>query len=110
MRSLPYAPTSAVLFVTGVLSRQTSFLVYCEQEGNYLCANGLHAAAVVRGLQYFFCSMRSPPFALAAGTEAWLNAAKPLRAAHERDRAPFGQKQTPRGGGLHPPSFWTELR
>src|SRR5262249_48545 len=40
-RRLPDAPTRAVPFVTVVLSRPTSFLVYCEQEGDDLCANGL---------------------------------------------------------------------
>src|SRR5215470_3172128 len=55
--NVPDAPTRAVPFVTGVLSRQTSFLVYCEQKGDDLCANGQHAAVVHRFL--YFCSMLS---------------------------------------------------
>ena len=44
-----------------LLSKQTNFLVYCEQMGDDLCANGLQAVAVVRVLQYFASPLRIAP-------------------------------------------------
>ena len=41
-------PQSCATLSCRLLSKQTSFLVYCEQMGDDLCANGLQALAVVR--------------------------------------------------------------
>jgi hypothetical protein len=55
-----------------LLSKQTNFLVYCEQIGDNLCANGLHGAAVVSVLVFLqyaiarlapWCGREETPFA-----------------------------------------------
>jgi hypothetical protein len=55
--SVPDAPTRAVSFVTGVLSKQTSFLVYCEQKAT-ICAQMAYTLWLSHRFLYF-CSMLS---------------------------------------------------